>query len=138
MASLIYNSMPDDMAKGNVDFNSDDFAVMLVTSGYVENKDTHTRRSDVTNEVTGGSYPAGGVTVAVTVTKDVANDKVTIVFGQATFAGVSITARKAIYYKKRGGLAADDELIACNDFGVDKTITGGDFIIEPGTITIQN
>lgn len=138
MASIIYNSMPDDMATGSIDFDDDTFYAMLVTSGYVENKDTHTRRSDITNEVTGGSYPAGGVEVAVTVTKDTANDKVTIVLGQATFTGVNITARKAVYYKSRGGLAADDELVACNDFGVDKTITGGDFVVEPGTITIQN
>lgn len=138
MASLIYNSMPEDMAKGNIDFDSHDIYALLVTSGYSENKDSHAKRSDVTNEVGGGGYPAGGVQVVVTVTKDTALDQTTIELGQAVFDSVTLTARKAIYYRRRGGAASADELVACNDFGEDKVISGGQFIVEPGVITIQN
>ena len=68
MASLIYNSAIDDMAKGAIDFDTDTFKVMLVTSTYVANKDTHTKRSDVTNEVSGTGYTAGGADSSCTVT----------------------------------------------------------------------
>ena len=44
MASLIYNSAVDDMARGAIDFDTDTFKVLLVTSSYSHNKDTHDRR----------------------------------------------------------------------------------------------
>lgn len=138
MASLIYNSMPEDMAKGNIDFDSHDIYALLVTSDYSEDKSGHAKRSDVTNEVEGGGYPAGGVQVVVTVTKDSELDETRIELGQAIFDSVTLTARKAIYYRRRGGAASADELIACNDFGEDKIISGGQFIVEPGIITIDN
>jgi hypothetical protein len=34
MASLIYNSAPDEMARGDIDFDTDTFKAMLVTSSY--------------------------------------------------------------------------------------------------------
>ena len=37
MASLIYNSCIDDMARGAIDFDTDTFKVMLVTSTYTAN-----------------------------------------------------------------------------------------------------
>jgi hypothetical protein len=62
MASLIYNSFFEDWARGAIDLDTDAFWVMLTTSGYSENKDTHLKRSDVTNEVAaGGGYSTGGV-----------------------------------------------------------------------------
>lgn len=68
------------MARGAIDFDTDTFKVMLVTSAYVPSKDSDLKRSNVTNEVVGTGYTAGGVTSAVTVTKDTANDKVTLSF----------------------------------------------------------
>jgi len=64
MPSLIYNSFFEDLARGAIDLDTDTIRVMLVTSSYTENKDTHTKRSDVTNEITGTGYTAGGVTAA--------------------------------------------------------------------------
>jgi hypothetical protein len=76
MASLIYTSFFEDLARGAIDLDTDTFWVMLTTSSYTENKDTHTKRSDVTNEVAaGGGYSAGGQVVTFTVTKDTTNDR---------------------------------------------------------------
>ncbi len=138
MASLIYNSYFDDMAKGAIDNDTDAFKVVLVTATYAENKDTHTKRSDVTNEVVGTGYTAGGVAVAVTVTKDIVNDRVDISLGAASWPASSITARKAVYYKSRGGLASADELVAVIDFVSDEITTGGTFDLTASTIRIQN
>lgn len=138
MASLIYNSAVDDMARGAIDFDTDTFKVMLVTSTYTPNKDTHDRRDDVTNEVSGTGYTAGGVTSACTVTKDTANDKVTLQFASASWPNSTITARGAVYYKSRGGASSADELVAYNDFGADVSTTAGTFTIAASTITLQN
>lgn len=138
MASLIYNSCPHDLARGNIDFDTDSFKVLLVTSTYNANKDTHTKRSDVTNEVTGTGYTAGGVASACTVTKDTANDKVTLAFAAVSWATSTITARGAVIYKARGGASSADELVAYVDFNSDIATTGGTFTLASSTITIQN
>ncbi len=139
MASLIYNSALRDEATGAIDYDTDTFYVMLVTSTYTPNKDTHTKRSDVTNEVTGTGYSAGGTASTVTVAAvDTANDRVVITFGAVSWSTATITARGAVYYKRRGGASSADELIAYDDFGSDVTSTGGTFSLAASTITKQN
>lgn len=138
MASLIYNSCIDDMARGAIDFDTDSFKVMLVTSTYTPNKDTHDKRDDVTNEVSGTGYTAGGVASVCTVTKDTANDKVTLSFAAVSWATATITARGAVYYKSRGGASSADELVAYVDFNGDVSSTGATFSLGSSTITLQN
>ena len=137
MASLIYNSCIDDMARGAIDFDTDTFKVMLVTSSYTPNKDTHDKRDDVTNEVSGTGYTAGGVSAPVTVTKDTANDKVTIEFAAVSWTSSTITARGAVYFKSTGN-AANDCLVAYNDFGSNITTSNGTFSLAASTLTLQN
>jgi hypothetical protein len=138
MADLIYNSAIDDMARGAIDFDTDTFKIMLVTSSYTPNKDTHDRRDDVTNEVTGTGYSTGGSTIACTVTKDTANDKVTLSFAATSWASSTITARAAVVYKSRGGASSADELVFYNDFDADVSTTNGTFTVAASTITLQN
>jgi hypothetical protein len=137
MASLIYNSCIDDMARNAIDFDTDSFKVMLVTASYSPDKDTHLKRSAVTNEVTGTGYTAGGVATVCTVTKDTANDKVTIQFAAVSWTSSTITARGAVYYKSRGGLSSADELVAYNDFGSNITTSNGTFSLAASTLTLQ-
>ena len=138
MASLIYNSCIDDMARNAIDFDTDSFKVMLVTASYSADKDAHLKRSAVTNEITGTGYTAGGVSAAVTVTKDTANDKVTIEFAAVSWPSSTITARGAVYYKARGGASSADELVAYNDFGSNITTSNGTFSLAASTLTLQN
>ena len=139
MPSLIFNSAVRDEAVGNIKYDTDTFWVMLVTSAYAENKDTHTKRSDVTNEVSGTGYTAGGQVIPVTVSAvDTANDRVVLNFGQVTWPSSTITARKAVVYKRRGGAATADELVYVNDFGADVISSNGTFTLPASTITKQN
>jgi hypothetical protein len=137
MASLIYNSAIDDMARGAIDFDTDTFKALLVTSSYAPDKDTHDKRDDVTNEATGTGYTAGGVTTACTVTKDTANDRVTLQFAAVSWATSTITARALVIYKSTG-TASTDNLVAYNDFGSDVSSTAGTFSVAASTITLQN
>lgn len=138
MASLIYNSGLDDEAKGNIDFDTDTFKCLLVTSSYTPDKDSHTKRSDVTNEFSGTGYTTGGAAATVTVTKDTANDRIDISLGAASWASATITARGAVYYKSRGGASSADELVAFIDFTSDVTSTNGTFALTASTLRIQN
>jgi hypothetical protein len=138
MASLIFDSCLDDSARGNIDFDTDTFKCMLVTSTYVPNKTTHLKRSDVTNEVTGTGYTAGGAAATVAPTKDTVNNREDISLGGISLPGATITARGAVYYKSRGGLASADELVAYIDFGADITATGGTWALTASTLRIQN
>ncbi len=138
MASLIFNKALDAVAKGGIDFDTDDFACMLVTSGYTPNQDTHEFRDDVTNEVSGTGYSAGGEDAAVTVTRDDANNRIDIELGAISLPGSTITARGAVYYKKRGGASSADELIAYIDFGSDIASTAGTFALSASILRLQN
>jgi hypothetical protein len=130
MASLNYNSAVDDLAKGNIDFDTDTFYGLLVTSSYVPNKDTHTKRSDVTNEVANGNgYTTGGKSLAVTVTKDTANDRVDITFADPSWPAATFSAAAMVIYKHRGGASTADELVSYVDFGATVTATNGTFAV---------
>ena len=126
------------MARAAIVFDANTFKAILVTSTYTPNKDTDDKRDDVTNEVSGTGYTAGGVASAVTVTKDTANDKVTIQLGAVSWASSTVTARACVYYKSRGGASSADELVAYNDFGSNVSSTGGTFSVAASTITLQN
>ena len=130
MANLIYNSFKRDQMNGSIDLDTDTIKMMLVTSTYSPNQDTHTKRSDVTNEVVGTGYTAGGVTLAnKTVTVDNTGNTGVFDADDVTISTATITARGCVLYKSRGGAASADEIIAYLDFGSDITSTAGNFVI---------
>lgn len=136
MASFAYNNLLDDAFKGNL-LATDTYYVMLTTSTYTADQDAHTKRSDVTNEVTGTGYTAGGQVIVPTFTKDLTNNRLQIVFPQVTWPSSTITARRAVYYKRRGGASSADELIAVDDFGADVVTTAGTLTLAATTININ-
>jgi hypothetical protein len=138
MASLIFNRMLELWARGNIDFDTDTFRRSLHTSAYSENKDTHDFFDDATNEVTGTGYTAGGAVVAATVTLDTANDRLDISFASGTWPSSTITARKSVVRKARGGAASADELIFVNDFGSDVVTSSGTLTHGADTVRITN
>lgn len=140
MANTIFNSFKRDIANGSIDLDTDSIKLMLVTSTYVPNIDTHAKRSDVTNEVVGAGYTAGGVALAnKAVTANNTSDKGVFDADDVTFSTATITARGAVLYKSRGGASTADELIAYLDFGSDIISTAGNFNIAfdaTGILTI--
>lgn len=138
MASLAFNKFWNKVLTGSIDLDTDTFKCMLVTSAYTPNKDTHDFRDDVTNEVIGAGYTAGGATVTVGVTDDTANDRQDIALGSISLGSSTITARGAVYYKSRGGAASADEIIAYIDFGSDIISSNGTFALTASTLRLQN
>ena len=129
MASLVYNSFLQKLGQNNVDLEADTFKMMLVTSAYTPDKDAHDFRNDVTNEVVGTGYTAGGAAVAVTPSLDTANDQYNLTFANPSWPSSTITARAGVIYKSRGGASSADELVAYVDFGTDVVSTAGTFTV---------
>lgn len=112
-----------------VDFDTDTIKVALTTSSYTENQDTHDFFNDVTNEVTGTGYTAGGATLgSKAVTYDTASDQARMDAADTTWTTSTITARKAVVYKDTGS-AATSPLMGLIDFGADVSTTAGTFQI---------
>lgn len=139
MASLIYDSYFDDLNRGNIVPSVDTFKMMLVTSAYVPNKGTHSKRSHVTNEVVGTGYTAGGKTTSAGVSLDTTNHRADVSFTGPSWAASTITARGAVIYKDRGGDASADELVAYVDFLSDISSSGATFqVTVTSPLRIQN
>jgi hypothetical protein len=127
MANIIPTSFKTDLASGNIDLDSDTFYVMLLTSSATPAASWN-RRDDVTNEVTGTGYTAGGQALTtLSVTAVGTQGKWTA--DPTTWASSTITARYAVIYKHRGGASSADELVLIVDFGADKSSSGGNFTI---------
>lgn len=137
MASLIANSLMYDGLTGAVDIDTDTFKIMLVASAYSASK-AHSKRNQVTNEVTGTGYTAGGQAVVPTIAVSNTTNALTITIPQVTWASSTITARGAWVYKSRGGAASADELVCYIDFLQDIVTSNQSFIVQQTTLTQQN
>lgn len=138
MASVIYTSVLRDIATGAVDCDTDTFYVMALGAAYSESKN-HTKRSDLTNEVSGTGYTAGGNSVTVTVTLDTVNNRVDVSLGGTTWPSSTISgAQKFAYYKRRGGAASADELVALIDNGSAVSTSSGTLTLTASTLRLAN
>lgn len=132
MASANFRNLPDHLARGAINFASDSFKVLLVSAVPSEaNLDAWVNRSDVTTEVTGTGYTAGGVAVTATVgSVDTTNNRVAITFSNLSpgWTSSTITALAAIIYKSTG-TASTDKLVTMVDFGGSVSSTNGNYSI---------
>lgn len=136
MASANFTNLPRALAKGDIDFDTNTFKVLLVSSLPSEaNLDAWANRSDVTGEVTGTGYTAGGIAQAFTLDAiDTTNNRQSITYTNITNGWTSATfsAQGAIIYKN-SGTASTDTLLHLVDFGGTVSCTAGNFSITYST-----
>ncbi len=136
MASFNFTNLARALAKAEIDFDTATFKVLLVssvpttteTSG---NQDTWIDRADVTNEITGTGYSAGGIAQAFTlnaVTLSPGKQTITWTNISSGWTGATFSAVGAIIYLNTG-VAANDLLLHFVDFGGTITCTAGTFSI---------
>ena len=131
VSAKVYSSMPLNAIKGLItDLNAagTTVKVMLTTSTYTPDQETHTSKADVTNEVTGEGYAAGGAALA---SKAVAEATRVTKFDalDTEWAASTITARRAVIYDATPAADADKKLLCWVDFGEDKSSVAGSFKI---------
>lgn len=130
MADVIYNNFKKLIMNGGIDLDTDTIKVALVTSAYTPDQDLHDFFDDVTNEVSGTGYSAGGASLAnKAVTADNTDNEGVFDADDVTWSTSTITARGAVIYKSTG-TASTSALICYLDFGSDKTSTAGNFTIQ--------
>ena len=129
MANVVYNAYKASLLGANIDHDSDTIKVALVTSAYTPDQDSHDFFDDITNEVSGTGYTAGGATLASpSITQDNTDNEGVFDANDTSWTTSTITARGAVIYKSTG-TASTSRLIAYIDFTSDKTSTGGTFLI---------
>ncbi len=130
MANLIFNKGKTEILNGGIDLLSDTLKCALVTASYAPDKDAHDFFDDVTDEVSGTGYTAGGKTLANNaVNQDNTNDRAEFDADDVIWTVSTLTARAAVLYKDTGTPGASP-LIAYIDFGSDYITSGTDFTIE--------
>lgn len=130
MADLKYNSFKQELLQGVHNFDSDTYGLMLVTDAYTPLA-THSKRSDVTNEVVGTGYTTSGQ--ALTGLASSGGATASVDANDVTWSSSTITARAAVLYKRNGGAASADELVFYFDFGSNQSSSNGDFVVQINT-----
>lgn len=132
MANLMYNATKLYVLNGALQFLADTIHAILVTASYTPDQDTHDFRNDITNEVVGTGYTAGGQALTgKSVTQDNTNNRAVFDSNDPQWTGATITARACVLAKIRGGASSADELGGYWDFLADITSTAATFTVMP-------
>lgn len=132
VTGLIYGQLFLQAFKKTIDLlgTPDTLKTMLCTSSYVPNQDTHVFKSDVTNEVTGTGYTAGGVALTTMVFTYTAGTNVVMLDADdASWAASTITARVAVVYDATPASDATRPLFVYQLSTTDIVSTAGTFTV---------
>ena len=133
MASKNFTNLARLLATAAVNWNTDTFKVLLVSSIPTEaNLDGWLNRVNVTNEITGVGYTQGGIAQAFTLAAlDTVNNKQSVTWTNIVngWNGATFSAVGAIIYKNVG-TPATDSLVQFVDFGGTVTCTNGTYSIS--------
>lgn len=141
MASFNFNALLDHLCRAKINFATDTFKMMLLSAPLAETeKDAFDYRNDITNEITGTGYTAGGKAVALTLgAVDTTNNRIDITADVVNWPSATLSAQAAVIYKSRGGAASADELVSHIDFGGTFPSGGGTYTVTPnGQIRLAN
>lgn len=118
-----------------IDLDSDVIKVMLCTSAYSPNQDTHQYKNQVTNEVSGTGYTAGGATISgISVNYNASTNTLSFDGADVSWTGATLIGanapRYAVIYDSTPATDATRPLIGYIDFGDDSYAPNG------GTLSI--
>lgn len=112
-----------------IDWATDTIKVALCTSSFTPNQDTQDFFDDITNEVSGTGYTAGGATLGTkSVNYEASTNVVSLRAATSSWSNASFTARYAVVYKDTGS-PSTSPLIGYVDFGGDQTVSSGTFSV---------
>ena len=111
-------------------FIADSIKCMLTTVTYVPDQDVHDYYNDVTNEVTGTGYTAGGAALGTkTFTYTAATNKVVFDAADTVWTTSTITARNAVVYNDTPAATTAKGLLCYQASDADISSTAGDFTV---------
>lgn len=130
VTGLIYGKAFLSLSDKEIDWVADANKCALATVTYSPDQDAHDYFDDITNEVSGTGYTAGGDTLTNPTSTYTAGTNVWhIDADNAQWTTSTITARYAIVYDSTPGSAATNPLICYQDAGADVSTTAGTFTV---------
>ncbi|RLB92210.1 MAG: hypothetical protein DRH26_06795 [Deltaproteobacteria bacterium] len=134
VTSTLSNHFKYQLYKGNIDFDTDDFKIILMNTTFAFDKDADATLADVTSDqlATNYGYTQDSKSLAgVSITEDDVNDKAYVTWNDVTWtaSGGTIGASgAAIIYDDT---TSDDTVVGCIDFGEDLSAPAGiDFQVK--------
>lgn len=130
VTAKLYGKFFSSLANKEIDLNSDTIKVALCTASYTPDQDAHDYFNDITNEISGTGYTAGGATLGSPTFTYTAGTNVFMFDGaDVLWTSSTITARYAVVYDSTPGSGATNPLICYVDFGADVSSTASTFQI---------
>lgn len=102
---------------------------LMTTDTYTPDFTVHDFRADVTNEVAGANYTAGGVTVTTTEIT-LATGTLTFDMADTVYTNVTVADAMAGVFYFNVGSAATDQLLILQDFVTAASATAANFTIQ--------
>lgn len=104
---------------------------MLCTSSYVPDQDAHDYKNDVTNEITGTGYTAGGMTLTnVVASYNGATNVFKLDADDLVWSGSTLAAKFLVIYDSSPATDATRPLICYVDFDATITSTAAPFTVQ--------
>lgn len=131
MASAkFYGKFYTSLLNKTIDIDTDVIKLQLHTDGYTPNQDTHQFKSDLTNEVVGTGYTAGGAVVTgISVSYDAGSNVLSFDGADVSWPSSTITARWGVLYDSAPATDATRPLIGYVDFGGNISSTAATFAV---------
>lgn len=143
VTAKFYSMLFESLLNKEIDLDADTIKTMLCSSSYTPNQDTHRYKSDVTSEITGTGYTAGGVSLTnITIAYNSTTNTITIDADNAQWTTATFTARYAVIYDTSPSGDTARPLIGYVDFGADISVSAGTFTVAwdatgLGTVTVS-
>ena len=118
-----------------LNLSAGNFWAMLLGTGYTPSP-SHSFRSNLSAEVTGTGYTAGGVAAPLTITRNDALDEIIVRAEQIIHPAFTASPRYVAYYQKLGGAASADRVVMIVDWGAVYPATGSVYPINPNEIIV--
>lgn len=127
----LYGKMFIALFNKEIDWDTDTIKCALTTSSYTPDQDAHDYFNDVTNEVSGTGYTAGGAALAnKTVTYTGGTNKFMLDADDVSWTTATITARTAVVYDASPASDATRPLICYQQSDGDISSTAGTFTVQ--------
>ena len=126
----MYGHYLEQAQSGEHDLLSDDIRVSLHSNSYTPDQDNHEYVDDLSAEISGTGYTAGGeLLTSKTLTYTAATNEVVFDAADLQWENADFTMRHAVIYNDTPGTAATKGLMGYVDNQSDITVSGGDFDI---------
>lgn len=125
----VYRKTAGHFAAGDINWASNTITAVLLTSSYTINVDTHEFASNLTNELSGGSYARKTL---ASKTSTLASNVLTLSAADLTWTSLTATGVRWVVFFKNTGTDSTSPLICANDFGTNYNPSAQDLAYSIG------